>query len=444
MLMALVNPFVLWDVGFQLSFAATLGLILYAGPFSTAFSGWIAPRVSPETAERLTGWAGEFLLFTLAANLTTLPLILYHFQRLAVYTLPANLLILPAQPAVMLGGGAALLLSFVWQPLGQAAAWLAWPFAAYTIRVVEFFAGLPGAARALGKIPGWAVIGFYLLLFTFPLYRQRIQIRRSLVVAALLILAALLWNGRGHAPDGLLHVTVFDVGAADSLLIQSPEGRYLLINGGPSPSTLADSLGRRLPLLDRSLDWWLIANPAEVQVAALPSLAGRYPPDAVLWAGNIQASRAARLLLGELTDAHIAVQDAEAGQVLDLGQGAQLQVLTTSARGASLAVTWGQFELLLPIGVTFADLDTLANRHPSALLLPEQGYAPLNPPDWLAGLEASLYLLSVDAGNRAGLPDKETLDAVEGTTLLRTDLNGWIELVTDGVQVWINTAFAAP
>ena len=73
----------------------------------------------------------------------------------------------------------------------------------------------------------------------------------------------------------------------------------------------------------------------------------------------------------------------------------------------------------------------------TALLLPESGYAPLNPPEWIARLNPQVVLLSVAAGDRQGRPDPETLEAVEGYTLLRTDQNGWIEISTDREQMWV-------
>ena len=73
----------------------------------------------------------------------------------------------------------------------------------------------------------------------------------------------------------------------------------------------------------------------------------------------------------------------------------------------------------------------------TALLLTEGGYAPLSQPDWIANLRPQVILLSVAAGDRQDLPIKETLDAVEGYTLLRTDHNGWIQLMTDGEQMWV-------
>jgi beta-lactamase superfamily II metal-dependent hydrolase len=73
----------------------------------------------------------------------------------------------------------------------------------------------------------------------------------------------------------------------------------------------------------------------------------------------------------------------------------------------------------------------------TALLLAEGGYAPINPPEWIERLHPGVILLSVAPGDRQGLPSPETLEAVKGYTLLRTDRNGWIEITTDGEQMWV-------
>ena len=72
-----------------------------------------------------------------------------------------------------------------------------------------------------------------------------------------------------------------------------------------------------------------------------------------------------------------------------------------------------------------------------ALLQAESGYAPANPPEWIARLRLGVALLSVYAGNHRGLPDAETLKALAGYSLLRTDRNGWIEISTDGERMWV-------
>jgi competence protein ComEC len=79
LVMMLLDPYVLWDVGFQLSFAATLGLVLYAEPLQLGFEKLALRRLSAEYVERMSGPVSEYFLMTLAAQVTTLPIIMYHF-----------------------------------------------------------------------------------------------------------------------------------------------------------------------------------------------------------------------------------------------------------------------------------------------------------------------------------------------------------------------------
>lgn len=459
-LMALFNPNVLWDVGFQLSFTATLGLVLYADPlvagFNAVFNRLFGRWVPAQAVQGLSGPVGEYLLFTLAAQVMILPVLAYHFQRLSLVSLVANPAILPAQPMVMLAGGLALLLGLIDIRLGQLAAWLAWPFAAYTIRVVEAFNSLPGGVLVFGRMAILWVVLYYALLLGFTFFGAQLKgwaarrlgelspqaaALRGLALLGLFLLNGVVWQSVLARPDGRLHVTVLSVGSADALLIETPDGRRLLVDGGPSTTRLADALGRRLPLLDRRMDAWIVAAPSQENLAALPDLVERYPPSQVLWAGETSGTAAGRRLVRELTRLNIPLVSLESGQTLELGVGVTLRVLASGRRGAALLLEWERFRLLLPLGVDFESLPLLledpALKGVTAVLLAESGYAPANPPELIAHLNPRLALISVAAGDWQGLPSEETLQALEGRTVLRTDQAGWIELITNGGQIWV-------
>jgi beta-lactamase superfamily II metal-dependent hydrolase len=167
----------------------------------------------------------------------------------------------------------------------------------------------------------------------------------------------------------------------------------------------------------------------------------RFTPSNVLWAGNNYGTRSATNLWAELLTLSIPITQMQSGQRLDLGSNASLEVLSTDARGAVLLLNWNNFRLLLPMGMDFNSLQNLqpesSLREISALLLAESGYAPLNPPEFISFLRPQLALLSVAPADRTGLPSPETLDTLQGYNLLRTDQSGWIELTTDGTQMWV-------
>jgi hypothetical protein len=96
----------------------------------------------------------------------------------------------------------------------------------------------------------------------------------------------------------------------------------------------------------------------------------------------------------------------------------------------------------LPLDAVFAALEALQaqpDRGPLTAWLPaESGYAPVvNPPEWIEKLHPRVVLLCVAAVDREGRPAPETLEIEAGYMLLRTDRNGWIELSTDGNQMWV-------
>ena len=454
-LMALWNPLFLWDASFQLSFFATLGLILYGDPLQQKAENLITRYFPKSNAQQISTFLSGFFLLTLAAQITTLPIMAYQFKQISLVSLIANPFILPVQPAVMILGGLAVILSLISLPLGQLMAWIAWPLTAYTIRMVELFDAVPHGTIPLGNIPPILIASFYALLLTLTfagsrikefmgsLYHRIASLSAITILTALLIGAILMWRVVASTSDGKLHITFLDVGSADAVLIQTPSGRHILINGGPSASALSDALGTRTSLLNRNLDWLIIASTNENEVASLPRVLLRYPPANILWSGNEEASFSSRQLTSWLMEQSLPVTPAKSGQTLDLGNGITLKVLDVSSLGSTLLIEWNGFRALLPIGEDFDTLNNLQNGKVvgpvTVLLLSQSGYAPLAPPEWIQNLNPRLVVISVAAGDQSGLPNQETLDALSGYSVLRTDRNGWIEISTDGRQMWTAT-----
>jgi competence protein ComEC len=267
-------------------------------------------------------------------------------------------------------------------------------------------------------------------------------------LTALGLATIFVWRAGFSAADGRLHVTVLEVSAGalsgDGILIRTPSGRNLLIDGGPSATRLSDALGRRLPPTDRGLDWLVVAAPGEDNLTSLPRVLDRFRPAHVLWAGPTHGTAGARELQAALVKAGITSQLASPGQSFDLGEGAALRVLTAGPRGATILIEWDRFRMVLPLGMNFDDLEALdygkAVGNVSALLLGDSGYAPINPPEWIDALRPRVVLISVAAADPEGLPSPEVLDLLHGYIVLRTDRNGWIELSTDGQQLWVEAA----
>ncbi len=184
-IMSLFNPLILWDVGFQLSFAATIGLILYAEPLQTSFENITKSFLPENILQRISGPVGEFFLFTIAAQITTMPIIAYHFHQFSSYALLTNILILPAQPMIMILGGLSVLTGMILPPIGQLLAFGAWLFLTYTIRMVRYVSTFPGSLITAGEISIVWFILYYVVLFAVTLYliskkSKRVAMERAL------------------------------------------------------------------------------------------------------------------------------------------------------------------------------------------------------------------------------------------------------------------------
>lgn len=450
LLLVLINPLVLWDVGFQLSFFATLGIILYAEPFSN-FTANIISSFSKGDTSTFTKIINENIILTLAAQLTTIPIMAYHFQRISLISFIANPFILPVQPLVMIIGGLSVFVSLIIYPIGQIIAWFAWAFAAYTIQVVEFFDKIPNGIIFLNDTYSTLILLSYipllLLTFSWSMIKEKFLSSTSALrpvawtIAFVFIFVCMIvfWRSSATAGDGRFHITFLDVGTADAVLIQTPEGRNILINGGASASELSDELGRRLPFFSRQLDWLIIASTQENQLSALPRVIERYQPENVLLSGNIQASFSAQSLDKYFAEKQIPVTRAEIGQRLTIGENSFIEIQAEGPRGSVLLIQYQNFRALLPIGIDESTYEILefgnVIGNVDVLLLADSGYAPSNPVDIFENMTPQLIVLSVGAGDPDGLPSQEVLDSLEGFSLLRTDRNGWIDISSDGFEM---------
>lgn len=154
--MAAINPYVLvWDAGFQLSFAAAMGLI------------YLSPVLEKRLVTRynfLAHLLQAILIPTLSAIIATLPLTLWQFGRFSAVAPLTNLLVLWTIPALMLFGAAALFSSFIFYPLGQAVAWVAGVGLSYVIMIADWF-GRRGWSAVELKIPWWLMAAMYLVIY---------------------------------------------------------------------------------------------------------------------------------------------------------------------------------------------------------------------------------------------------------------------------------------
>ena len=269
LLMTFVDPNTLFDVGFQLSFMATLGLMIYARPFAHSTHAFLARLFNRDWARQFVDILNDALLVTLAAQVTTLPLLMAYFRQISTVALIVNPLVLPAQTGVMTYGLFATGVGLLSIPLGQIAAWTVWPFLTWTLGIIELFAQVPFAAIPLDYVPPLFVAGYYAVLIGVTWYFQQPKEQRPMMLKKLItprraifaggLIALLLVVAFSWRTDERLHVYVLNVDG-HPVFVQTPSGKQILIGGSNSPSSLLSTLGKLLPFWDRDIDLVIVPD----------------------------------------------------------------------------------------------------------------------------------------------------------------------------------------
>lgn len=439
-LMALLNPLIIWDIGFQLSFAATLGIILFAERLSNWALAQLRRWMSEERSQSVLPWLTESVLLTLAAQLTTFPILLYYFHRFSLSSFPSNLVILPVQPAIMILGGLSVLLAFVFAPLGQLVAWIAWPFLAFTIRVVELFARQSWGSTTLAQFPLPLLVLAYTLIawLAFSSRKEeakRFEWRPAWLVLALAFATLLLWMRAFAQPNGQTTITLQADGRNAYMLVQSAEGRNLLLSLGDLGADLPARVQRELPFFNRQLDWLILSGqrydyqfPSAMERLSAPGLA--------LFAENYSGA--------ELTSYYEATRSLDS-PLTQLGDEAQFQLsdegslsaVSVAGSGAHYLLTEGDFSLL----VVHALEDNYALSSPDllpsgidVLIFASSTQINLAELDWVSDLRPALIVT-------AGPPAANEDSAQQAVSLLES---GWMRLSTDGNQLSVESQYALP
>ena len=442
-LMTAYQPPTLLDIGFQLSALATLGLIALGPRFQLRF-------------RRAPLWLGSVLATTLAAQVAVLPLTAVAFQVVSPASLLVNLAAVPTVPGAMEWSAAAAVLGLLWPPLGAAAGWVAWLYLTALTWVVEMGSRFPYASLNVGRAhPAlvWAYYGALLLWLdsgrrTGPVWgwlrASTALIPRRLALTTLAGALGLALGAVWLRPGPDLKVSVLDVGQGDAILIESPVGYRVLVDGGPDGVGITNALGRRLPYWDKALDLVILTHQHDDHVVGLIDVLQGHAVRQVLQGRPPERPSPAYRRWEELLRAKgLVVHSAQVGQEVDLGDGAILRVLYAGEAwdGAEESLNDNSLILELKRGPTsfllMGDAGPAAQRlllanglatGPALLKAPHHGAGGSLDANFVRTLAPDAAFISVGQSNRFGHPSAETLALLAPAAIYRTDLHGSLEV----------------
>lgn len=440
-----INPPTLFDVSFQLSFISLWGILI------------AVPMIMKSTAAIKSNWLRSLIQFaaaSVAASCVTILPVLFIFKVASVNGIMTNFLIVP-----LLGYGA-VLTGFVALPFivlfPSFAALLLWPAAvlvAISNKFIMWCTSLP--VFTFHGITKWDMLFFLLFMTCMTFLKSRLLLQISGVLIPISAIVLHIYSAN-NATDGRLHVTMLSVGQAESMLVRLPDGSTLLVDGGGYLFDTGHDFGQRLlaPALGAlhagRIDKMVSTHDHPDHSGGLPFIIKNFSVGEFWSATNVSPE-----IVSELNKRGIPQRRVNVGDVINLPGSVKITVLSPVRPEASAAesdessvneqslvfrLSYGAFSMIFCADAGFESEERMlagqSDLKSTVLKIGHHGSRYSTSEDFIGRVRPDLALISAGAGNRFGLPSARTvaLLKLKKIPLYRTDLDGTIELVSDGVS----------
>jgi len=451
----IIDPMTLFDIGFQLSFLAT----------------WALVYIAPVLQQKLP----QLLAVSLAPIIATAPVIALNFNQITPGAVISNLLVLPWVEFLVILGCLTTLLGFIVLPLAQILGNTIWLMLTILDKIAGFVAAMPGACFYIGVPSIPLIAGYYAGLISLIEIKSA---RFRLALMVLIIIFVVTWQG-ALASVGLgggeLIVTFIDVGQGDSALIETPEGKNILIDGGGVDSVRCigrsgdrdldirglgyqDKIGEKVvvPFLRKKginkLDLVILTHPHADHLGGLNVVLEKMKVDQVLDSGQTYASNAYQRFKMLIKANKIRYSIAKAGGVVSFGQNIKGYILSplppmlgdTNSDSIVMRLVYGDISFLFTGDLEKEGEERVLNfafhiPHSTFLKVGHHGSSTSTSDEFLRAVRPKYAVISVGKHNRYRHPFPGTLKKLEiaGIKYYRTDEDGGVVVRTNGRELQV-------
>ncbi|KAF0134658.1 MAG: competence protein ComEC [Candidatus Saganbacteria bacterium] len=446
LILMIVNPLIVFDLGFQLTFLATWALI------------YLAPKIEKRLIDRgYNKILAAMMSVSLAPILVTTPITLYNFNQFSIISFAANALVVPWVELLTITGFISSAIGFIFPPISGIINNILYLLLILLREIVFTFSKLPGAFFYVVSPPFIFILYYYVIMV---LLVEGFMDKIKKKIALLVLICLIIWTAALSPTNALneLKISVIDVGQGDSIFIESPSGKNMLVDGGPKYKRSDAGIRYVLPFLHKKginkIDIMVLTHPHDDHLGGLPSVIKDLSVGLVMDSGQAHTSKSYLEFLKLIDSKNIPYKLARAGMKIDLGEGVIGEILHPSEplieksalnnNSVVIRLSYKKFSILLAGDAEREGEERILkakgyNIKATILKAGHHGSKTSSSSDFIKSIK--IALISVGEKNRFSHPHPSTIKRLNdlGIKYYRTDLNGNILVKTDGNNYIIET-----
>ena len=460
LILLIINPYSILDIGFQLSYMGTIGIVFLHDKISNIV----------QIKNKIIKYFFEMIIVTTCANLAIIPIMMFHFNTVSLTFYFSNVLAGPILGAVVIIGFIMFFVSLILNSLAIPIAFILNIMLKFIIKIAELTASLPISKILITTPSIWLIIIWYstiiILYYKEKAKKFYLKNKKNLKIAVTCILIIVLTSNLVIKLKKDLKIYFIDVGQGDSCLIVTQTNKKILIDGGGSEFGSFD-VGEKtlLPyLLDRKikkLDYVLISHFDSDHVGGILTLMEKIQIEKIIICKQGEVSENYKKFLKILKSKKIKVQIVKAKDKISIDKDTFFYILhpanelikdnILNNNSIVTKLYYRNFSILFTGDIEEIAEKELIKKYESSSILRStvlkvghHGSKTSSTKELLEKVKPKIALIGVGENNNFGHPNSEVLNRLNSLNckIYRTDLNGEIVLTIDkNSKVYVNTMF---